>query len=106
MPGKRLSQSRLRRRRFREPVANPMDGLQNLADAMLVLAVGVMLALVIHWSIEIDPEQTEQGTREKLEDIEEVESGKEVDLEQLEELGKGVIYIDPDTGEVYLFAEE
>jgi hypothetical protein len=41
-----------------------------------------------------------------LEDIEEVESGKEVDLEQLEELGKGVIYIDPDTGEVYLFAEE
>lgn len=106
MRGRRLSQSRLSRRRFSDPVVNPMDGLQNLADAMLVLAVGVMLALVIHWNIDIDSQQTGHRSREKLEGIEDVESGKEVDPEQLEELGKGVIYIDPATGEIYLFTEE
>ena len=39
---------RLRERRIREedPGVNPMDGLGNLADAMLVLAVGIMLALI------------------------------------------------------------
>ena len=106
MPGRRLSRSRLSRRRFSDPVVNPMDGLQNLADAMLVLAVGIMLALVIHWNIDVDPQQTGVGAREKLEGIEKVESGSDVELDQLEEMGKGVIYIDPDTGEVYLFTDE
>ena len=30
---------------------NPMDGVSNMSDAMLVLAVGIMLALVINWKI-------------------------------------------------------
>ncbi|NMD42338.1 MAG: DUF2149 domain-containing protein [Firmicutes bacterium] len=81
-----------------------MDGLQNLADAMLVLAVGVMLALVIHWNIDIDSRENGSGVGEKLEGVEEVESGTKVDPEKLEELGKGVLYIDPASGEVYLFA--
>lgn len=32
---------------------NPMDGVSNMSDAMLVLAVGIMLALVINWKIDI-----------------------------------------------------
>lgn len=106
MLGSRLNQSRLSRKSLNEPVVNPMDGLQNLADAMLILAVGVMLALVIHWNIDIDSQQAGYRSGEKLKGVEEVESGMEVDPEKLEELGKGVIYIDPATGEVYLFAEE
>ena len=31
----------------------PMDGVSNMSDAMLVLAVGIMLALVINWKIDI-----------------------------------------------------
>jgi small subunit ribosomal protein S2 len=79
-------------------------------DAMLVLAVGIMLALVIHWNIDVEGQHKEgnigPGASGKLEGVEKVDSGNAVDLDQLEELGKGVIYIDPNTGEAYLFTEE
>ena len=31
---------------------NPMEGVANLSDAMLVLAVGIMLALIIAWKLD------------------------------------------------------
>lgn len=31
--------------------SNPMESLLNLSDIMLVLAVGIMLALVLHWNV-------------------------------------------------------
>ena len=37
-----------------ESVVNPMEGLGNLADAMLVLAVGIMLALILNWKLDVD----------------------------------------------------
>ncbi len=106
MLGRNLSRSRLNREQFDNQAVNPMDSLLNLSDAMLVLAVGIMLALVIHWNIDVDPRQPGQKAGEKLDGVEEVESGKDVDLDQLEELGKGVIYIDPHSGEIYLLAED
>ena len=110
MLGRRLSRSKLNQRRYDESIINPMDGLGNLADAMLVLAVGIMLALVIHWNINVEGQQREgnigPGASGKLEGVEKVDSGDTVDLDQLQELGKGVIYIDPNTGEAYLFTEE
>ena len=44
---RRLSARSLRSRSDDAPV-NPMDSISNLADAMLVLAVGIMLALIIN----------------------------------------------------------
>jgi hypothetical protein len=32
---------------------NPIDGAANLADIMLVLACGLMLALIINWNVDI-----------------------------------------------------
>lgn len=32
---------------------NPMDGVSNMSDSMLVLTVGVMLALVIKWKVDL-----------------------------------------------------
>ena len=32
---------------------NPMEGVANMADAMLVLAVGIMLALVANWNVDL-----------------------------------------------------
>lgn len=110
MLGRRLSQSRLSQRRFNNEAVDPMNSLLNLSDAMLVLAVGIMLALVINWNIDVESQQTEgktgPGAKEKLEGVEKVDSGKAVDVDQLKELGKGVIYIDPNTGEAYLFSED
>jgi hypothetical protein len=77
---------------------------------MLVLAVGAMLALVINWNLDIGSEQTAgnsgPGAKEKLEGVGEVDSDKAVDTEQLKEMGRGIIYVDPDTGEAYLFTEK
>jgi hypothetical protein len=93
MLGRRLSRSKLNQRRYDGSIINPMDGLGNLADAMLVLAVGIMLALVIHWNIDVEGQHKEgnigPGASGKLEGVEKVDSGNAVDLDQLEELGKG-----------------
>ena len=55
----RLSGKSLRSRHDDAPV-NPMDSVSNLADAMLVLAVGIMLALIINWNVDISGAKTAQ----------------------------------------------
>ena len=62
---RRLSARSLRSRSDDAPV-NPMDSISNLADAMLVLAVGIMLALIINWNVDIprpDRRRTRPPTR-------------------------------------------
>ena len=51
---------RMLRRRAEEPPVDPMHSIGNLADAMLVLAVGIMLALIIYWNVYITAPKTEQ----------------------------------------------
>ena len=89
---------------------NPMDGVANLADVMLVFACGLMLALITFWNVDVAQaqRQTEPLTpREELtQTAEELarQSGEEVDSEGLEEYGK--VYRDPETGKLYIFSEE
>ncbi|MDD3400812.1 MAG: DUF2149 domain-containing protein [Eubacteriales bacterium] len=42
---------------------NPMEGVANMADVMLVLAVGIMLALIINWRVDLtkNPAQDQQS---------------------------------------------
>ena len=42
-----------KRSRFDGESVDPMQYLSNLSDAMLVLAVGMMLALIVHWNVDI-----------------------------------------------------
>ena len=104
--------SRLRRNRlgtddFQEEEANPMAGVSNLADAMLVLAVGIMLALVINWNIDVgsDSSVSEIDT-EDLTEIEDYESITEEELSEItSETGleeRGSVLVDPDTGKYYI----
>ena len=44
---------KLRREEAESEDVNPMEGVANLADVMLVLAVGMMLALVVAWNVDI-----------------------------------------------------
>ena len=37
---------------FEEEI-NPMDGLANLSDVMLVFACGLMLALITYWNVDV-----------------------------------------------------
>ena len=57
---RRQKRSRSESRRSEE--VNPMNYLSNLADAMLVLAVGIMVALVLHWNVELSPSEMQEDS--------------------------------------------
>ena len=97
---------RLRTRRIREtdPGVNPMDGLGNLADAMLVLAVGIMLALIINWKVDITavsqtmPEPEPEQIPISQEDMQDAPA----DILNEETLRRiGALYYDEETGTYY-----
>ena len=91
---------------------NPMDGLSNLADVMLVLAVGFMLALVINWNIDVSPKDSVVETPQAAEEISELDGfgdSEEKPLDgdvEYEDMGSGRIYRDPATGKYYLVTED
>lgn len=95
----RLKGNRLSARRQRDEV-NPMDGVANLADCMLVLACGLLLSLIMHWNVDFKPQQVEIS--DEMTEIEDFEN-KAVDDPAagagFEERGK--VYYDPDSGKMY-----
>lgn len=48
-----LCKKRLTRRTGGSEDVNPMNYVSNLSDAMLILAVGIMVALVAAWNVDI-----------------------------------------------------
>lgn len=84
-----------------EEDVNPMESTTNLSDVMLVLAVGMMLAVVINWNVDIN-----KNTYKEIDDP------AKVDSEQISENGieqnlveKGKVYYDEDTGQYYVKVE-
>ncbi len=94
-------------RSYFEEEADPMAGVSNLADAMLVLAVGIMLALIMNWHVSINGGYTtelDSGAMKEVdaseftsaEEGEDSESG----MNNLEE--RGTVYVDKETRKMYL----
>ena len=103
----RLSRSAARS----DETANPMDGVANLADVMIVLAVGIMLALIINWNVDVGatayldetPETesallVEESSMERVTDITE-----DVKSDEMEKLGS--VYFDESTGKYYVIVD-
>ena len=93
------------RQRFDDDAVNPMEYVGNLVDAMLVLAVGIMLALVINWNVDIYSSQGDHSDS----DAQSAVSFSESDLEKTDEektpdeLEKmGTVYFDSKTGTYYI----
>ncbi len=101
----RLSGKSLRSRQSDPPV-NPMDSVSNLADAMLVLAVGIMLALIINWNVDISAGKTEQAASAdpaisfEQDDLTESQDDAKTIEGDLTEMGK--VYYDQETGTYYI----
>lgn len=97
-----------------DDTANPMDGVSNMSDAMLVLAVGIMLALVINWNVDLhvvyNGSNSETVKEELLQDLNlnEEQQNKEISLEEIENKYKktGTVYTDVYTGKTYVIVEE
>jgi hypothetical protein len=71
-----------------------LDGVANLADIMLVLAVGIMLALVINWNIDLT------GLVSRMESVESA-GDTEVDENRMQEM-EVQVYQDTETGKYYV----
>ncbi len=87
---------------------NPMATVANLVDAMLVLAVGIMLALIISWNLNISEAGRVKDKASKEEAIsdftEEDISNTETPTDNLEK--QGTVYYDPETDKYYIIAQD
>lgn len=85
---------------------SPMEGVGNMADCMLVFALGILLALIISWNVDLS-EEGEIGqsfdTKYEVENIEDNATEEISGDENLQEMGK--VYKDPETGKYYVVEE-
>lgn len=98
----RLNRDKSLRVKRRDDDFSPMEGVGNMADAMLVFACGILLALIISWDVDIS-EQGEihnTGTKYQVEGIDKATSTTIESEDDLEEMGK--VYRDPKTGKYFV----
>ncbi|MDO4502927.1 MAG: hypothetical protein Q4D06_07060 [Coriobacteriia bacterium] len=96
-------ESRFRGRRDIGEDVNPSAYIVNLADCMLVLALGFMVALISYWNVKITPTTDLNDTNMQEVDpstlpAEMIEGGS-----YFVEAGK--VYQDPNTGELFMVEE-
>ena len=98
------------RRRSRRVEEDPMAGTSNLVDAMLVIAVGFLVFVIISWNMQamIDPSQSVQEKMQQQQ-TSEVNQGQELNDtpdttnssgQGYTEMGK--VYKDPATGKLVM----
>lgn len=89
--------SRLRIDRKKEEI-NPMDGMANLADVMLVFACGLIIALIAAWNVDVG---TAQGNVPRpVDSVNQQSDAEKVDPSTFEK--QGTVYVDPSTGKMYI----
>lgn len=94
---------------------DPMAGTSNLVDAMLVIAVGLLVFLVISWNMqnivfnENMDEQQREKVRNAINEVSQIDQGEE--LEDTPDISKssgsgytemGKVYRDSDTGKLIM----
>ena len=98
------------RRRSRRVEEDPMAGTANLVDAMLVIAVGFLVFVIISWNMQamIDPDNSIQEQMQQQDTVE-VDQGQQLNEtpdtsnssgQGYTEMGK--VYKDPATGKLIM----
>ena len=99
------------RRRSKRVEEDPMAGTSNLVDAMLVIAVGFLVFVIISWNMQamIDPTESIQEKMQQQQQTTEVSQGHELNEtpdtsnssgQGYMEMGK--VYKDPSTGKLIM----
>lgn len=102
----RLKKSGRLRVEYKDDDFSPMEGVGNMADAMLVFACGILLALIISWNVDISEYgeiNSQNVNKYEVNSIDEAETETIDPAEGLEEMGK--VYRDPDTGKYYVIED-
>ncbi len=80
---------------------NPLETLSNLVDVMLVFACGLMIAVILHWNVDLS-NVTDIITQEDLVPVETLnEAAKDGSLAEDFD-SRGIVYEDPKTGRMYI----
>ena len=101
------------RKRFSEGEEDPMAGTSNLVDAMLVIAVGLLIFVVISWNMQSvvfqDSQNPQQQISENSPDVTEVAEGQVLnetpdtsDSSGQGYMEMGKVYKDPSTGKLII----
>lgn len=85
-----------------------MATVANLVDAMLVLAVGIMLALIVSWNLNISESgrvNDKASKEDAISDFTEDDiTNTETPADNLEK--QGTVYYDPETDKYYIIAQD
>ncbi len=101
------------KKRFVEGEEDPMAGTSNLVDAMLVIAVGLLIFVVISWNMQSVVFQENQNPQQAIEqnspDVTEVAEGQVLnetpdtsDSSGQGYMEMGKVYKDPSTGKLIM----
>lgn len=106
--------------RFESEEEDPMAGTANLVDAMLVIAVGLLVFLVLAWNMQsvlfnenLTPEEKEQVMEAMNQEVTEVQEGQVLNEtpdtsnqtgQGYTEMGK--VYEDPSTGKMIMIRNQ
>lgn len=87
---------------------NPIEGVINIVDAMLVFACGLMLALAVYWNIDLSrvEERINLNRGREVTEVPEIRD----DLVETQGVGKfyekiGTVYKDPATGKLFMLTK-
>ncbi|HCT91102.1 MAG TPA: hypothetical protein DF613_06955 [Lachnospiraceae bacterium] len=83
---------------------NPMDGLSNLSDVMLVFSCGLLLALILNYNIDLTQKEQDVEYDYEIQASGDGESEPVDDDVTLQEMG--TVYVDPETGKMYVVDKE
>lgn len=99
-----LRESRLRTRRPTQ-TPNPMEGVANLADVMLVFCCGLMIAIILYWQVDMRarPKVLPQGELREVFNVIDADKGQSI-ADAYEE--RGTVYQDPETKKLYVVETE
>ena len=78
----------------------PLSGLSNLSDIMLVFACGLMVALIMNLKVDVS-RLDEAVVRYKSDDVKKIEKSKGAGMDEV-----GTVYKDPKTGKTYIVDDE
>ena len=85
---------------------DPMSSVANIVDAMLVLAVGMMIAIIAFWNVDVSKlqEVVQQDEITEVEDVQEMADEMNTSGSSYNELG--TVYQDASTGQLYMLTED
>lgn len=84
---------------------DPMANVANIADAILVMSVGLMLALIAYWSLDMSQIQ-EMVQQDELAEVDVNEMADEMQKQGGGYQELGTVYQDPTTGKLYMLTED